>query len=62
MNTRSIRFKLISRFASLLLLVTLGFGAFTYWSVRRYIVDVIGSSMTHRANQIGADVASSDGG
>lgn len=52
MNTRSIRFKLISRFAALLLLVMLGFGAFTYWSVRGYIMNVIGSSMMHRARQI----------
>ena len=52
MNTRSIRFRLISRFAALLLLVMLAFGIFTYWSVRRYVVDVIGASMTHRAKQI----------
>jgi heavy metal sensor kinase len=52
MNIRSIRFRLISRFAALLLLVMLGFGSFTYWSVRRYVVDVIGASMTHRARQI----------
>ncbi len=52
MNTRSIRFRLISRFAALLLLVMLAFGIFTYWSVRGYVVDVIGASMTHRARQI----------
>ena len=52
MNTRSIRFRLISGFAALVLLVMLGFGAFTYWSVRSYIVDVIAGSMKHRAQQI----------
>src|ERR1700733_13663154 len=52
MNIRSIRFRLISRFAALLLLVMLAFGSFTYWSVRRYVVDVIGASMTHRARQV----------
>ena len=52
MNVRSIRFRLISRFTVLLLLVMLGFGAFTYWRVRTYIVDVIASSMKHRAQQI----------
>jgi len=52
MNIRSIRFRLISRFAALLLLVVLGFGAFTYWRVRTYLVDVIASSMKHRAQQI----------
>ena len=52
MNVRSIRFRLISRFTGLLLLVMLGFGAFTYWQVRTYIVDVIASSMNHRAQQI----------
>ncbi len=30
----------------------LAFGIFTYWSVRRYVVDVNGASMTHRAKQI----------
>jgi len=53
MNTRSIRFNLISRFAALLLLVTVTFAGFTYWSVRRYVVDVVGGSMLHRAEQIG---------
>ena len=52
MNTRSIRFQLISRFAALLLLVMLGFGAYTYWSVRGYVVDVIGISLIHRAQQV----------
>ncbi len=52
MNFRSIRFRLISRFTALLLLVVLGFGAFAYWSVRSYVIDVIGTSMKHRAEQI----------
>ena len=52
MNVQSIRFRLVSRFAALLLLVMLGFVAFTYWSVRSYTIDVIGTSMRHRAQQI----------
>jgi len=52
MNTRSIRFNLISRFTALLLLVTVAFAGFTYWRVRRYVVDVVGGSMLHRAEQI----------
>ena len=52
MNTRSIRFRLISWFTALLVLVMLGFGAFTYWQVKTYIVDVIAGSMKHRAQQI----------
>ena len=52
MNIRSIRFRLISWFSALLLLVVTSFGAFTYWRVRTYIVDVIAGSMEHRAQQI----------
>ena len=52
MNVRSIRFRLISWFTALLLLVMLGFGAFTYWQVRTYIINVIATSMKHRAQQI----------
>lgn len=52
MNIRSIRFRLISWFSALLLLLMLAFGAFTYWQVRTYTVDVIANSMKHRAQQI----------
>jgi hypothetical protein len=52
MNIRSIRFRLISWFTALLLLVMLSFGAFTYWQVRTYIINVIATSMKHRAQQI----------
>lgn len=52
MNIRSIRFRLLSWFSALLLLVVISFAAFTYWRVRTYIVDVIAGSMEHRAQQI----------
>ena len=52
MNTQSIRFRLLSRFAILLVVVMLGFGVFTVTSVRGYIVDVVATSMKHRARQI----------
>lgn len=52
MNVRSIRFRLISWFSALLLLLVLAFGAFTYWQTRSYLVDVTAGSMKHRAQQI----------
>ncbi len=52
MNVRSIRFRLISWFSALLLLLILAFGAFTYWRTRSYLVEVTAASMKHRAQQI----------
>ena len=52
MNPRSLRFQLTIWFATLLLIVMIGFGAFTYLRVKTYVVEVMATSLTHRAEQI----------
>jgi heavy metal sensor kinase len=59
MNSQSIHFRLIAWYAGVLLLVLLGFGAFTYITLRFYSNQVLRESMAHRAQQI-ADLVSSD--
>jgi heavy metal sensor kinase len=52
MNRRSLRVQLITWFAALLMAVMLSFGAYTYLRVQNYVAEVLGASMTHRAEQI----------
>lgn len=59
MNSQSIHFRLIAWYAGVLLLVLLGFGAFTYTTLRFFSNQVLRESMAHRAQQI-ADLVSSD--
>jgi len=58
MNSQSIHFRLIAWYAGVLLLVLLGFGAFTYTTLRFFSHQVLGESMAHRAQQIADLVAS----
>jgi heavy metal sensor kinase len=53
MNPRSIRFRLIVWYAGVLLLVMLGFGAFTYANLQRFMTQVLRETVAHRAQQIG---------
>ncbi|MEP6669760.1 MAG: HAMP domain-containing sensor histidine kinase [Chthoniobacter sp.] len=59
MNSQSIHFRLIAWYAGVLLLVLLGFGAFTYTTLRFFGNQVLREAMAHRAQQI-ADLLSSD--
>ncbi|TCO94719.1 heavy metal sensor kinase [Chthoniobacter flavus] len=59
MNSQSIHFRLIVWYAGVLLLVLLGFGAFTYTTLRFFGNQVLGESMAHRAQQI-ADLVTSN--
>jgi len=58
MNSQSIHFRLIVWYAGVLLLVLLGFGAFTYTTLGFFSNQVLGESMAHRAQQIADLVAS----
>lgn len=60
MNSQSIHFRLIAWYAGVLLLVLLGFGAFTYTTLRFFSNQVLREAMAHRAQQI-ADLLASDG-
>ena len=59
MNSQSIHFRLIMWHAGVLLLVLLGFGAFTYTTLRFFSNQVLREAMAHRAQQI-ADLATSN--
>jgi heavy metal sensor kinase len=59
MNSQSIHFRLIAWYAGVLLLVLLGFGAFTYTTLRFFSNQVLRESMAHRAQQI-TDLVASD--
>lgn len=59
MNSQSIHFRLIMWHAGVLLLVLLGFGAFTYTTLRFFSNQVLREAMAHRAQQI-ADLAASN--
>src|ERR1700742_3640383 len=59
MNSQSIHFRLIVWYAGVLLLVLIGFGAFTYTTLRFYSHQVLHETMSHRAQQI-ADLLASD--
>ncbi len=52
----SLRFKLIAWFAGLLVLVTLGFAAYTYTSLQRFLHEVLRNTLEHRTDQISAMV------
>lgn len=58
MNSQSIHFRLIMWHAGILLLVLLGFGAFTYTAFRYFSNQVLREAMAHRARQIGDLVVS----
>ncbi len=53
MNPRSIHFRLIVWYAGVLLVVLLGFGAFTYTTLHFFINQVLRETLMHRAQQIG---------
>ncbi|HSI12221.1 MAG TPA: ATP-binding protein [Chthoniobacter sp.] len=59
MNSQSIHFRLIVWHAGVLLLVLLGFGAFTYTTLRFFSNQVLREAMAHRAQQI-ADLVTSN--
>jgi heavy metal sensor kinase len=52
MNTRSIRFRLIGLYATLLAVVMLGFDAYTYKRLQHFLREVLGDALEHRAQQI----------
>jgi len=58
-NWRSIHFRLIAWYAGVLLLVLLGFGAFTYTTLRFFSNQVLRETMMHRTQQI-ADLLASN--
>ena len=62
MNSQSIHFRLIVWYAGVLLLVLLGFGAFTYTTLRFFSNQLLGETMAHRAQQIADLVASNPAG
>ena len=66
MNSQSIHFRLIAWYAGVLLLVLLGFGAFTYTTLRFFSNQVLRETMAHRAQQIAelqaSDAAAQDAG
>jgi heavy metal sensor kinase len=57
-NARSIRFRLSAWHAALLVLVVLAFGAYAYFSVQGYLLEVLKNSQRHRAEQIAEMFAS----
>lgn len=59
MNSQSIHFRLIAWFAGVLLLVLIGFGAFTYTTLRFFSNEVLREAMARRAQQI-TDMLASD--
>jgi len=58
MNSQSIHFRLIVWYAGVLLLVLIGFGAFTYATLRFFSNQVLREAMERRAQQIAALIAS----
>jgi heavy metal sensor kinase len=52
MNFRSIYFRLIAWYGALVILVVLGFGAFTYHSLQRRLTEEMVQTLTRRAEQI----------
>lgn len=60
MNHRSIRFRLIAWYAGVLLLVMLGFGAFTYANLDRYMTQVLRETLSHRSEQIEEMISSAE--
>ncbi|HEY3902260.1 MAG TPA: ATP-binding protein [Chthoniobacter sp.] len=59
MNSQSIHFRLIVWYAGVLLVVLIGFGAFTYTTLSFFSDQVLREAMAHRAQQI-ADLLASD--
>ena len=52
MNTRSLRFRLVSLYAALLALVLVAFGGYAYWRLDHFLREVLQSTLEHRAEQI----------
>ncbi|HXY40468.1 MAG TPA: ATP-binding protein [Vicinamibacteria bacterium] len=56
MNVRSVRFRLVSWYASVLVVLCAGFGVYTYLSLRHYLTSALEDSLRRRAHQIGTSL------
>jgi len=57
MNSQSIHYRLIAWYAGVLLIVLIGFGAFTYTAFRIFSTQVLRETLAHRTHQIADLVA-----
>jgi heavy metal sensor kinase len=55
-NARSIRFRLVTWYAGVFLVVCTAFGAYTYSSLRRYLYSALEDGLRRRAHQIGTSL------
>ena len=58
MNTKSIRFRLITGYTGLIIMVVVGFGIYTYFKVDAYLNQALRDSLLHRAQSIATDLVS----
>jgi len=55
-NTRSIRFRLVAWYAGVFVVVCVAFGAYSYLSLRHYLLSALEDGLQRRAHQIGTSL------